>query len=387
MLKMNKNIINTKKIKVFVDAHAFDKEFQGTQTFIRGLYTALLENHSRDLDIYFGVHNLSKFSMAFPGVPFSQILQYKKYRSGPFRLLTDIPSYLKKYQFDFAHFQNIFLQKNNYCKIIITLHDIIYNDFPGEFPFIYRNMRNLLFRKSIQRATIKTSVSSYSRDRISHRYKIAPEQIHIIPNGANDIRNGSLTKREASLFIKEKFGVEDFILYVSRVEPRKNHLLLLEKYLHLQLYKQNIPLIFIGKSSIRVPALEKRVSGLTGEQRNMFHRYEQVSQDDLIKLYKSCRLFVYPSKGEGFGIPPLEAAVCGAPVLCSNVSAMKEYHFFEPFTFNPDNEMEFERKLTNMINCPPHESFMRKVASKISDCYSWQQSAETFYNLLTLHRK
>jgi glycosyltransferase involved in cell wall biosynthesis len=372
-----------RKIKLFVDAHVFDKEFQGTQTFILGLYKSLLEKYSSELDIYFGVNDVDKFSANLPFVSPSRILKYKKNNSNFLRLFTDVPHYIRKHQFDFAHFQNISLQNKSSCKTIITLHDIIFNDFPNEFPLIYRNVRNYLFKKSIDRATVKTSVSIYSRDRISYRYNILPEDIHVVPNAANYIlSNCGLSKKEASFEIEEKFGMKNFILCVSRIEPRKNHLLLLEKYLKLELFKKNIPLVFVGKKSIGVSLLNKRINELTEDQKKMFYWYEQVSQEDLIKLYKACKLFVYPSKAEGFGIPPLEAITCGAPVLCSNVSAMKDYYFFQPYTFDPDDEKDFEKKLSDTIHNLPQENFIKNAAREVFNNYSWQRSADIFYNLL-----
>jgi glycosyltransferase involved in cell wall biosynthesis len=141
-------------------------------------------------------------------------------------------------------------------------------------------------------------------------------------------------------------------------------------------------LVFVGKKSIEVSLLNERVNKLTEDQKKMFYWYEQVSQEDLIKFYKACKLFVYPSKAEGFGIPPLEAITCGAPVLCSNVSAMKDYYFFDPYTFDPYDEKDFERKLNDTIHNLPKENFIQDAAREVFNNYSWQHSADIFYNLL-----
>src|SRR5579862_5087385 len=372
-----------KKIKLFVDAHVFDKEFQGTQTFIRGLYKALVEKYAAELDIYFGVCDVDRFAAILPFISPSRILPYKKRSANFLRLVTDIPCYIRNHRFDFAHFQNISMQKTGSCQTIITLHDIIFNDFPNDFPLIYRKARNVLFRRSIHRAAIKTSVSTYSRDRIAERYNILPQHIHVVPNAANDmLPHCSLSKKEAALQIREKFGIENFVLCVSRIEPRKNHLLLLEKYLKLELFKKNIPLVFVGKKSLDVVTLSRCLNDLTEEQKKMVHWYQQVSREDLTVLYKACMLFVYPSKAEGFGIPPLEAITCGAPVLCSNVSAMKDYYFFQPYMFDPGDEKDFETKLNDTIHNLPDENFIMRAADQASHNYSWQHSADIFYNLL-----
>jgi glycosyltransferase involved in cell wall biosynthesis len=85
------------------------------------------------------------------------------------------------------------------------------------------------------------------------------------------------------------------------------------------------------------------VKNLNPEQRKLFYWIEQVEQADLNNFYLASRLFVYPSKAEGFGIPPLEAAGFHCPVLCSNATAMKDFDFFEPHIFNPKMLMNLSK--------------------------------------------
>jgi glycosyltransferase involved in cell wall biosynthesis len=371
-----------KKIKLFVDAHVFDKEYQGAQTFIRELYTQLLANHP-DLEIYFGAYDTVNISKIFPGVPKANILPYKKRGIGLLRYLFDIPAYTKKHRFDFAHFQYIAPRNSPGCKYVVTLHDILFNDFRQDFSFLYRISRNLLFGSSIKRAHIKTTVSAYSKQRICSYYNIPEADVHIIQNGVNDaLMQFQSSKQEAIEVVEQNFGVKNFILYTSRVEPRKNQLLLLKSYLKLELYKRGIALVFIGKDSINISALTKLINNLSGEQKQLFYWIKQVSQSNLAAFYRACKLFVYPSKAEGFGIPPLEAAICGAPVLCSSATAMQDFTFFEPYRFDSADENDFEQKLLQMIDTAPSNTFVEKVAAQISLQYSWQNSSNKFYNLL-----
>jgi len=105
-----------------------------------------------------------------------------------------------------------------------------------------------------------------------------------------------------------------------------------------------------------------------------------VSDESLMHFYKACEVFVYPSKAEGFGIPPLEAAALRVPVLCSNTSAMSDFTFFGRFHFNPNDQSEFNLKLNEIITDPPGTEELARVAEIISGRYSWQRSAETLYN-------
>ena len=363
-----------KTIKIFVDAHSFDKEYQGTQTFVRELYVELLKYPM--LNIYFGVYSKARLLKAFPSLDASKIITYTKPRFPLQRLIVDIPGIIKKHNFHFAHFQNIAPWQKKDCKYIVTLHDVLCKDFKNQFPYLFRKTRNILFGKSIKVADIKTTVSDYSACRINHHYKISPEQLTVLRNGVKKNPN-CRTREEARKFIWKKYGIENFILNVSRIEPRKNHELLLDEYLQLELAKKGINLVFIGKNSIDVPSLYKKIKA----SKTIFW-IEQVEPGDLEVFYKACLLFVYPSKAEGFGIPPLEAALHKAPVLCSNTTAMSDFAFFQPFYFDPGKRNELADKMQEMLVTPPSFEKLDQIAMHIQKNYCWKRTAEKFYGIL-----
>ncbi|MBD0285129.1 MAG: glycosyltransferase [Flavisolibacter sp.] len=144
-------------------------------------------------------------------------------------------------------------------------------------------------------------------------------------------------------------------------------------------------LVFIGKKSIKNKSLEQKLQELPEEARKMVVHLEQVSQTDLSAFYSACLFFVYPSKAEGFGIPPLEAALCGAPVICSNSTAMRDFDFFEPFLFTPGNAVELKQKMLLMLQQPGLSTARAAITRKILNRFSWEKSADTFYQLLNKH--
>lgn len=371
-----------KKIRLFVDAHVFDKEFQGTVTFLKELYS-LLESQRFELEIFYGAMDADNVKKKIPGVKSGNIIVYKKRAFGFLRYLIDIPLILKSKKIEFAHFQYISPRRIKGCTYIVTLHDILFKDFPEQFPRHYKWSRDLLFYKSFMRAGIKTTVSQYSKKRISLHYNILPENISVIPNGVSEsFGKGFSSKAAAKNYIKSKFNVEKYILYVSRIEPRKNHLFLLNAFLDLELEKENYKLIFVGKESIKVADLDLRMSLLSEAQKQSIYWFRQVSQYDLEAFYMACEVFVFPSKGEGFGIPPLEAALCKVPVLCSSSTAMEEYDFFQPHIFNPDNKNEFKTKFSEILKHPTSESGLDKISTEVRNKYSWLKSATDLYSLI-----
>ena len=364
-------------LRIFVDGHCFDKEYQGTQTFVRELYTELANYPG--VDTYFGVRNTQKLLKALPFLKPSQILTYRNQRFPLQRMFFDIPRIIKNNNFHFAHFQNISPFSKNGCKYIVTLHDVLFKDFKNQFPFIFRTVRHILFKKSIQTADLKTTVSLYSAERIKKHYKISPDSLFLIPNGVN--RKETLSKKASINFISTKYKIENFILVVSRIEPRKNQELILDVYSELALEDRNIPLVFIGKNSISNPGFRRKVN-----QNQKVHWIEQVEAFDLAAFYKACRLFIYPSKAEGFGIPPLEAAMHEVPVLCSNKTALKEFSFFEPYSFDPGNIDGLKEKIIQMLDHPPSHGELSQLARDIENKYGWQLSAKKFFENLQSHK-
>jgi glycosyltransferase involved in cell wall biosynthesis len=371
-----------KRISIFIDGHTFDKEFQGTHGFIRGLYAALSEKYT-NIDLYAGANDTANIAKELPFIPASNILPYKKHRTGFFRFITDIPAHIRKYDFDFAHFQYTCPALQSRCKYIVTLHDILFNDFREDFPFAYRLSRNIFFKKSFRHAAIKTTVSHYSRQRIAKHYKVPAEKINVIPSGPLPGFGAAYSMEEARKKILGKYGISNFILYVSRIEPRKNQWLLLKKFLEMELYKQGIQLVLVGKQSIKAAAFRQLFDSLNEEQSRYIHWLEQVPSEDIEAFFKACRLFVYPSRAEGFGLPPLEAALCKVPILCSGATAMSDYHFFDPYRFDPADEKDFEEKLMQMLQSPPGQAQLEKIAHSTLKNYSWESTAEKFYQLLT----
>lgn len=366
-------------IKLFIDGHSFDKEFQGTRTFIREIYYEMSKQTDR-ISFYIGANDVENLKKEFAFMKNCHFVQYSS-SSAMQRLNIDIPRIIRKHGIHLAHFQYI-TPFRKYCKYIVTTHDILFNDFKEEFSFSYRVVRNLLFRYSIQRADIKTTVSDYSRNRISYHYGIPSSEIHVIKNGVSDEFYAPYDKQEAQRSIETTYGISDYILYVSRLEPRKNHALLLKSFIKQKLYEKGISLVFIGRATIADSELESLQSTMPQEAKSHFFRIDQVNNEDLLKFYRGARIFVYPSKAEGFGIPPLEAGAMRIPLLCSDKTAMSDFTFFGDRFFDPQDESGFERKLTELLLSPPDPERCAWISGEIRKHYSWTASADTLLDLI-----
>lgn len=374
---------NEDTIKIFVDGHVFDGKFQGSRTFIKELYSNIAA--MKDVELFLGACDINNLQQIFGN---SSNIRFIKYRSQSSltRLIFEIPRILKKHSIDYAHFQYICpLVKS--CRFIVTTHDLVFNEFPEEFSLWYRLVKNLLFKTSAKKADILTTVSRYSKGSIEKFFGITGNAIHIIPNGVSNLFFADYDKENAKQFIKNKYGVEKMILLVSRFEPRKNHALLLKAYIDLELYKQGYSLALLGwHENMSNEGFNTMMKNLPDHIRPFIFMNQHADDNDLLQFYRAAELFVYPSKAEGFGIPPLEAAAVKIPVLCSNSSAMSDFSFFGTGHFDPENYSLFKSKLANAITTTANKSELNTIAATVQSNYNWKQSAAALYQLIQTDR-
>lgn len=364
-------------IKLFIDAHVFDNEHQGSRTFLKELYNHLATK--KDIEFYFGAFNTENLKLNFPQYDNIHFIKYR-YRTSVLRLLFDIPAIIKQYCIGYAHFQYIVPLKKN-CRFIVTTHDVLFNDFPQDFSFWYRFNKNVLYKIAAKKADILTTVSEYSKATLQKYFKLKAERINVLPNGISAGYFSAYQKSEAINYINNKFGIDKYLLYVSRIEPRKNHAGLLQAYLHLKLYKEGYHLVFIGHESISSAELNYLLHSLPPDVRRYIRFFDNLNEDDLLEFYKAAAVFVYPSKAEGFGFPPLEAAALKVPVLCSNNTALQDFNFFEQNHIDISNQELFTERLAAIIENDTEQN-LESIARNIKQKYDWQKTADAFYKLI-----
>jgi glycosyltransferase involved in cell wall biosynthesis len=334
----------------------------------------------KDLELYIGAYDIENLRQYFPKAANVFSIKFKN-RSSVLRLLYDIPAALKKYSITYAHFQYIVPPVKN-CKFIVTTHDVLFNEYPQEFSFWYRLSKNFLYRVAAKKADLLTTDSEYSNRSIQKYLGIRAEKINVIRLGINTLFFQPYNKQHAADAVKHKYGFDKYILFVSRREPRKNHTLLLKAYLELKLYQLGYYLVFVGHESIKTPSFDLLYNTQPQNIKSFIIFNDKAGDEELLNLYRGAAVFVYPSKAEGFGLPPLEAGALQVPVLCSNSAALSDFTFFKENHIDPGNYDVFKNKLLNILVSKPDESFLRCIAETIRGTYCWEHTAEKFYQLI-----
>ncbi len=362
------------KKKILIDARCIGGEGQGMMTYIVGLYNEMFYNFGNRYEFYFAGYNYKEFRANFPWLKQSNFIQIRT--SSKWSLFTKVfPKIIKDYKIEYAHFQYVtpFIKK---CKQIVTTHDVLFLDFPEEFSLAYRLKRKFLFKLSLLRSEIRLTVSNYSRNKIADHFSLMPSTISITPNAVNENFLKSYDKSLAQKEVEQIFGIKKYILYVSRIEQRKNQLGLLKAYEKLNLATKGYQLLLIGNDTLGEKSISKEILQFQKTYPNQVHWLKNLTEEDLIKIYQGAEIFVYPSKAEGFGIPPIEAAALGINTLCASNTAMQDFSFFGSNLYNDSKIENLHSVLDKNLQQPPSPIKLKSISNQIKEHYSWLKAAQ-----------
>jgi glycosyltransferase involved in cell wall biosynthesis len=179
--------------------------------------------------------------------------------------------------------------------------DLQHEFFPGFFSRAELAYRRVAYRTAVRGSRLVIAISEHVKETIVERLRVEPERVRVIHLGIDLER---LHRGDAER--------EPFLLYPANGWPHKNHSRLLEAFALLKRERPELRLVLTGSGLERLPA----ASGV--EVRG------HVPRDELVRLYQTAAVLVFPSLYEGFGLPPLEAMACGCPVAAARAGALPE---------------------------------------------------------------
>lgn len=184
--------------------------------------------------------------------------------------------------------------------------------------------------------------------------------------------------QDERLQVMMKFGLTGkFIMYTGGIDHRKNIDGLIIAYSKLPFeYRSKYQLCIV--CSVNDGARQMLIN--IAEQHGLIEKdliiTGFVSEDDLVKLYNLCDLYVFPSWYEGFGLPLLEAMACGAPVLTGNVSSLPEVVGREDLLFDPHDPVSISEKIRWVLSSPSRIKELRQYSIERAATFTWKRSAE-----------
>jgi glycosyltransferase involved in cell wall biosynthesis len=210
---------------------------------------------------------------------------------------------------------------------IATIWDIQHRVQPW-FPEVSAKIewdgREKYLSQYIQRATYIITPNRVGRDEISFYYQISPERFLLLPHPAPKI-SVQETIQVDEVLEKYQLSRQGYLLYPAQFWPHKNHINLLRALKILRdNYKISIPLVLVGadKGNLNHVLASAKDMGIDG----LLHVLGFVSKEDLISLYQGAFALTYLSLFGPENLPPLEAFICGCPVIVARVAGAEEQY-------------------------------------------------------------
>jgi len=198
---------------------------------------------------------------------------------------------------------------------VVSMHDLLFMDFPGDYKWMDRQIYRHKFSKACERANKVIAISNATKDKLVNYFKVKEEKIEVVYQAVNPFY-ASESPQVLKTTVRAKWDIrEEFILFVSALSPRKNIMGLLKA---LQTMKKPPLLIAVGYGN------PKKAKEFARKNRIPVIFTGSISNAELRALYQQAKMFVYPSLGEGFGIPIVEAMMSRTPIITSNISSMPE---------------------------------------------------------------
>ena len=215
------------------------------------------------------------------------------------------------------------------CPTVVTVYDLSFDLFPDFFRGPNQTYLRIFTRRSVRRARRVIAISEHTRRDVHRLYGVPLDHIDVAYPGV-DARFRPLPREEVEAFRRKHDLPDRFFLYLGTLEPRKNLDRLIDACGELEIRdasprseaERGWRLEIVGGKGWMVDDLFARVKSRGLEQRVMFAGYAPA--EDLPLWYNAATAFVYPSLYEGFGMPPLEAMACGAPVIASSAASLPE---------------------------------------------------------------
>jgi len=208
---------------------------------------------------------------------------------------------------------------------VLTIHDLAFIHYPNAAMPSLHHYLNVVVPRSVRRADGVIADSHHTAQDLTEQWQVAPERITVV-QGAVDRRHFQPVTDPAHLrAVRDRYAIGEraFILALSRLEPRKNFVRLIEAFAQARL-EAKLPhrLVIGGGKGWLYDEIFRRVIELKLQDDVHFTGF--VADADLPALYSAAEFFVYPSLYEGFGLPIVEALACGTPVLAADNSCLPE---------------------------------------------------------------
>jgi glycosyltransferase involved in cell wall biosynthesis len=360
-------------LHIAIDAHSVGARLAGNESYAINLIEALAQIDSINKYTLYVTRReaVERFRGRWPNFFVSQTLPHTPLVRIPLTLSAE----LRRNPVDVLHVQ-FTAPPLAPCPLVVSIHDLSFEHLPDTFKRRSRIQLRLTVRSSARRAARILALSENVRQDIIETYGIPPERVTMIPLAAPD-HFAPVTEEDELRRVRHTYNiVGEYILSVGSIQPRKNLARLVRAYARLRDERPGVKLpklVLVGKKAWLYDETLQVIEESGAGDQILLTGY--VSESDLPALYSGAICFVYPSYFEGFGLPPLEAMKCGAPVIVGNQTSLPEVVGDAGLMVDPFDEAEIASALARLIDNPDLRDQLRVKGLKRAAQFSWHDTA------------
>lgn len=248
--------------------------------------------------------------------------------------------------------------------LVATVFDLLALRHPEWFTRANATHMRLVLRRGLRHAQGVLTASAHTRSELLDAFGfLEPERVVVVPCGVDRIFLPGPAPQPR----------RPFVLTVGELQPRKNLETAVRAFEILATRHPDHELVIVGARGWHDEALLRRISASPARERIVLAG--SVTDDRLVELYRSARCFVFASRAEGFGFPPLEAMACGTPVVSSNATSLPEVVQGAGALVDPDDASGMADQIERILSDSSLAEAMRERGIARAAELTWRQTA------------
>lgn len=286
-----------------------------------------------------------------------------------------LPRAAKKDALDVLFVPSHVLPRRYSGKTVLTIHGLEYEQYSLGYSFFQKKYLQWTTAYGAKKASKVITPSSETKNLLGQYYGIDQDKIMVIPHGGNTLE----IEKSAAISCEE--SNDDYFLFIGSLEPRKNLEVLLKAYvLYVETGGQK-KLIIAGRRSQFFDALLELL--MPGTEQKGVDVKGYISNKEYVCLLKNASALILPSFAEGFGMPVLDAAQYGIPVIGSRHGFSADF-FADSILMLEDekNEIELFEKITLVSNGQVDQGYL-KNKKELAVKYTWEKNAREMFEMIT----
>jgi alpha-1,3-rhamnosyl/mannosyltransferase len=356
-----------------------EQEVGGSEVYVRELISEMARDASLELVFFCHPMIASTFSGYGTCVPLGKL---SSSNTAQWRLLVEstlLPHHAR-------HAVDVLWSPGNYLAAfaptcipqVCTIHDLQHRAHREYFSLNKFLQREAMFRLSILRARKIIAISGFTRNELLRYYSVTATKVCVVHEGVTQHNPSTAISREKTA---AKFEIQQpFFYYPASVLPHKNHSVLFRAFaLFLQERNTTYELVCTGAHSAAFHDLLQTVAPSIAPR---IRHLGFVSRDEVFDLMTLSRALTFPTRYEGFGLPCLEAMLCGTPVLASNIPTLQEVCDDAAIFTDPDDVLGWVDAFRRVIDRPDEVESLRRCGLARYQQFSWARAAQRTKDVL-----